>query len=1191
MAGSNKLELVIQIDPRQANSATASINKGLSSLEREAMRASASASHSFDGMTKSMFKGALGATAVYDMAKRAFGALKQFTLGAIQIQDDMGKMAQKVGLSVEELSALKHVADLSDLSLEQLSTGVGILSRNMLEAAQGSKEQRQNFALLGVEVKNAGGTLRSSGAILEDIANKFQALPDGAFKTAMSMQLLGRSGKEMIPLLNMGGTEIRRMMEEAQKLGIVISGDTARAAEHFNDNLTRLRAGVQGLAFRIAEDLLPKLNELSDQAVKWAKEGGIKELAAHIREAAEWLKYLGIYIVSYAVVSHLLKVAAAARTLAAGIAAVNVAMLANPWVLAGAGITAFGVIIWKEHQKNLQFVKGLESANKEAQILAKLKAGFTVEQIQKSGYSEEQIKFALTKGQPLPEFGPQKFERVTGLGQDIISRGAGKIEPPVLAENKEIDKIQKFIRDAERAAREFRRSAEEALMGGPAREIAEVAREIDKLTTYVDDKGAERKIQLSADARSNIEAGLQLKIQALQKESVKKVVEEYQEAARLRFAAETDLYRQKLGLEQNLADRQLENLKQLVGSQEDRYAAERDAALRRLEMEEAEIPGLSPQEETARKMALEGQKAEIEVRYIRQVHEAKMALFDLETSEILVQVNLQKEVLRVAGGDTAKISQMISELEAQRGRLRGEIDIQTQGAIDRTTEEAAIRQAAAVRDRQMEMFSSFKRQAEGVFDALLTKSESVWSAIANSFKTAILTAIKEVVTSNVARALTQMFGGMRIPGGGGMGGGGLGIAGAAAGMIPGFGGGAGFPSAASGIAPFLPNTAPVGGGIGIPMGTGGGSGGGLFNLGALKGMGSGLKQFLGMEKPAGFMGPQLPFGQLSMGGKLSALGHSNAALLGGGMLALMGVQRGGWSGLGMTTGGGALIGFKYGGPLGALIGGLAGFGVGLAGLFRKSPEQKVKEKVQNAYGVDISDKKLLSQIAEMAKQNFAANFDTAIRSQQVVELVRLYALTTGQSTSRLPKEVTSSTIVQQEGKLAQQATYLHGRKVEAGGSIPALASGIKFVPRDMLAILHRGERVTPAKENQPAAFLQNARDLMANATRGIFGQGPAAGLGGISGYFGKSIGRWLSSSIAASLPGASLENSRSRPFSINRAINISIGQTSDALKQEIQGILDESDRTVQSAVMRASKKNFGRREITALQLNPGTLMS
>src|SRR5688572_13251607 len=49
--------------------------------------------------------------------------------------DNLGKMAQKIGVPVAELSKLKHAADLSDVSMQTLSTSLGKLSKNMVEAA------------------------------------------------------------------------------------------------------------------------------------------------------------------------------------------------------------------------------------------------------------------------------------------------------------------------------------------------------------------------------------------------------------------------------------------------------------------------------------------------------------------------------------------------------------------------------------------------------------------------------------------------------------------------------------------------------------------------------------------------------------------------------------------------------------------------------------------------------------------------------------------------------------------------------------------------------------------------------------------------------------------------------------------------------------------------------------------------
>jgi len=227
----------------------------------------------------------------------------------------------------------------------------------------------------------------------------------------------------------------------------------------------------------------------------------------------------------------------------------------------------------------------------------------------------------------------------------------------------------------------------------------------------------------------------------------------------------------------------------------------------------------------------------------------------------------------------------------------------------------------------------------------------------------------------------------------------------------------------------------------IPGGAAGGWGTPPFipSGGGWSGLLSGWKDFFGFGGGVQYApGKAVTWEAATADQKLSALGRSNAALLGGAALALMGLQRGGISGLAMTTAGGALIGFKYGGPLGAAIGAGAGFVAGLARLFVKSAEEKAREKIKALYGVDISDKALLKQIVDTAKQAFGGNLDMAIRSQQVRDLIQLYAMSTGQPTRGMPATVHPLDIVQTGGSLYKSPGYSNGTALPGLGGLPTL---------------------------------------------------------------------------------------------------------------------------------------------------------
>jgi len=187
----------------------------------------------------------------------AAGGFVAMTKAAIDNADALGKAAQKMGITVEALSRLQYAAQLSDVSLQGLQVGINALSRQM---AAGSDA----FNALGIAVKNSDGTLRSSVQVLGEIADRFAAMENGTTKTAIALDIFGRSGAELIPLLNAGSAGLADMAAQADRVGATISGSAAVAAEQFNDTLTQISATVGGVFNRIAGEALPSLQALAN---------------------------------------------------------------------------------------------------------------------------------------------------------------------------------------------------------------------------------------------------------------------------------------------------------------------------------------------------------------------------------------------------------------------------------------------------------------------------------------------------------------------------------------------------------------------------------------------------------------------------------------------------------------------------------------------------------------------------------------------------------------------------------------------------------------------------------------------------------------------------------------------------------------------------------------------------------------
>jgi len=236
----------------------------------------------------------------------AAGAMAVSIKGAVNEADELGKLAQKIGIPVEDLSALKHAADLSGVSLEALGKGVARLSKNMVDAAAKPTSEAANaFRALGLSATNTDGSLKSSSQVLTDIAGKFENMKDGAGKTAVSMALFGKAGVDLIPMLNAGKAGLADMIDEAQRFGLVIDTKTAKSAEAFNDNLTKLSAVMRGGIIQLMSGMAGSLENISTQALALTRSGDLKAWGENIGQSFVWvteqLQYLSLGLTRFAV--------------------------------------------------------------------------------------------------------------------------------------------------------------------------------------------------------------------------------------------------------------------------------------------------------------------------------------------------------------------------------------------------------------------------------------------------------------------------------------------------------------------------------------------------------------------------------------------------------------------------------------------------------------------------------------------------------------------------------------------------------------------------------------------------------------------------------------------------------------------------------------------------------------------------
>jgi hypothetical protein len=227
--------------------------------------------------------GAIG-TAVGGAISAAFGAA---TKHFISTGDELQKMAIRTGFSVESLSALKYAAGQSGSSIQAVEKGARGLARMMLDADRGLSTAVDNLDDLGISLEELKSLKPEQQ--FELIASRIAEVDDPSRRAALAMKAFGKSGADLLPLMENGADGIHGLMRQAKELGLVMSDEDAQAAAVLGDTLDDLFSQLKRVVFLVGAAVAGPLTDfvkvsapILKAVIDWAKSNGklIRTVAA-----------------------------------------------------------------------------------------------------------------------------------------------------------------------------------------------------------------------------------------------------------------------------------------------------------------------------------------------------------------------------------------------------------------------------------------------------------------------------------------------------------------------------------------------------------------------------------------------------------------------------------------------------------------------------------------------------------------------------------------------------------------------------------------------------------------------------------------------------------------------------------------------------------------------------------------------
>lgn len=204
-------------------------------------------------------------------------ALSPLILAGKQLADygeNIGKLASKTGMSTGALAGLSYQAESTGINVGAIGSAVKGMQRNIVG---GSKESKAAFASLGLTAEKL--KTMSPDEQFRTIADALARVSDSGQRAALAQIVFGKSGVELLPILEGGSAEMARMQREADMLGLVLGKDATAAATNLDTSLDRLGGGLKGLQLQLGGALAPVLTLVANKLVgivvgvtNWVKE-------------------------------------------------------------------------------------------------------------------------------------------------------------------------------------------------------------------------------------------------------------------------------------------------------------------------------------------------------------------------------------------------------------------------------------------------------------------------------------------------------------------------------------------------------------------------------------------------------------------------------------------------------------------------------------------------------------------------------------------------------------------------------------------------------------------------------------------------------------------------------------------------------------------------------------------------------
>jgi len=244
------------------------------------------------------------------------GAISAATMKFASTADEIQEMSQRTGIGTTALQEFGYAAKLSGTSLEGMETGIKKMQVNIDRLGNTGVDNSEKIALLkdelaSIKFKDDGKTtnkaiesitneiakLEKEAATIPDafkrlnlqfkdleklsaedqfvkITSALADIEDPGTRAALAVELFGRAGTNLLPMLANGAQGLADMRQEAHNFNLIIGEETVAKGAALQDSLDKLKGSFEALTIKIGsstafQGLIDKITTIVTKVIEW----------------------------------------------------------------------------------------------------------------------------------------------------------------------------------------------------------------------------------------------------------------------------------------------------------------------------------------------------------------------------------------------------------------------------------------------------------------------------------------------------------------------------------------------------------------------------------------------------------------------------------------------------------------------------------------------------------------------------------------------------------------------------------------------------------------------------------------------------------------------------------------------------------------------------------------------------------